>query len=155
MIQILLGLIPMIIIVLIIFYSIKYLLNKFSFFKSRKILKIITSFLSSILVYLGGIYLLFSIILSSPKIEFDENLWKSNNKIRYQMVDDLLTSKKILNKSNDELINIIGNPTNKINDEVWEYEIFGSAGMDFKVIKLKIIFIDHKVSEVIKSENVF
>lgn len=145
----------MIIIIVIIFYSIKYILDKFSFFKNKKTLKIITSFLSSILVYLGGVYLLFSIILSSPKIEFDENLWKSNDKIRYQMVDDLLASKKILYKSNDELINIIGNPTNKINNEVWEYEILGRAGMDFRAIKLKIIFINHKVSEVIKSENIF
>lgn len=153
--RILLGLIPTIIILFIIFYLIIYIFNKFKLFKNNNKFKIVIAVLSTIVVYLLSIYILFSFLLSSPKKDFNKELWKSNIEIRSQMIDDLLSSKKLIGISEKELINIIGEPTKKLNNKTWEYEILGRAGMNARVTKLKIIFIGNKVSKVIKSENIF
>jgi len=147
--------IPRIIILFIIFYLIIYVLNRFKLFKNNTKFKIVIAVLSTSVIYPLSIYILFSFLLNSPKKDFNKELWKSNIEIRSQMIDDLLSSKKLIGISEKELINIIGEPEKRLNNKTWEYEILGISGMNVKVTKLKIIFIDNKVSEVIKSENIF
>lgn len=46
-------------------------------------------------------------------IKFDSSDWKADKNSRYLMVDDIIENDRLLDKSKDEVIQLLGNPTEK------------------------------------------
>ena len=59
------------------------------------------------------------------------------------MIDDLIESKYIINKDKDKIIEVFGEPKDKIIEEnIQVYELVGRSWSDFKITTLKIHFND-------------
>lgn len=143
---IILGIIPTILIILLLVYLIKLIMNKIGFFKERKILKVTAIFFSTISIYLVIAYVTFSYISNGPDIDFDKKLWMENREIQYQMVDDLVESNILVGKTEYIVKGIIGEPTQiSVEKNKWRYEITGRTWSEFTLITLELNFENGKV----------
>ena len=141
MIQTFLNLIPTILSIIIIWYLIKVIFNRISYFKNK--IKNLAIILATLIIYFLVIKLILNSLTSIPKERFNETTWKSNINERHKMIDDLIESKYIINKDKNKIIEVFGEPKDKIIEEnVWVYELVGRSWSDFKITTLKIHFND-------------
>ena len=141
--QVLLNLIPTILSIIIIWYLTKFIFNRINYFKNKKLFKNLAIVSVTLIVYFLAIKLILNILISVPKEKFNETTWKSNINERHKMIDDLIESKYIINKDKDKIIEVFGEPKDKIiEDNIWIYELVGRSWSDFKITTLKIHFND-------------
>ena len=74
-----------------------------------KYLAIIPSVVLSPIVYIGLIYLWIFSISYYPTNDFDKQTWKSNPEERYKMSEDIIESKKLIGKTKQEIVELLGN----------------------------------------------
>lgn len=95
-----------------------------------------------------------------PDRKFNTESWTNNIQERHQMRDDILESKILLDKSKDEIAQIIGLPNNKTmvaQDTLskWRYSLGGRGwGLGLKFYQLNIDFDNGKSSKVAVIENI-
>ncbi len=151
MIQILLSLIPTILLIVLIWYIVKFIFNKTGLFKKKNHYKTLSITITTLIIYILTIKLIFSSLSNIPKEKFDEIKWKSSVNERYKMIDDLIESKYIIGKNKEEIIGVFDSPKEKIIEEeenVWIYELIGRSWADFRITTLKIHFKDSIVYRV-------
>lgn len=137
-----------IIIVLPLFFLMKWFYGKIKYFKEKKLLKNISAIISSIILYFLISTLFFSIITRTSKISFDKVVWKNDINERYKMVDDLIQSDYFIGKNRDSLEYIFGKPLkDNIENKIIEYELIGRTWSDFRIIKLKLYLQNDIVSK--------
>lgn len=145
MIQIILTIVPTILLLAIIWYIVKFFFKKTGLLQNKKYYKIISVLLTTLAIYLLIVKIVFSMLIDIPKEKFDEFKWKSNVSERYKMIDDLMESKYIINKDSEKIIEVFGEPKEKIIEEennIWTYELIERSWADFKITTLKIYFKD-------------
>jgi hypothetical protein len=110
--------------------------------------------------YRFGLFILFVILVTgcdrNPKIPFDRNKWQASDSICYQMLDDLMESKLILNKRPDEVTSILGKADYRWDSlGRWQYAA-GSAriGLGFGFYSLHIKFKDGLADSMIVGERI-
>jgi hypothetical protein len=69
-----------------------------------------------------GLFFFTAFVISSSLIwlfeeRFNEDQWASNPSQRYKMVDDLIESQILINRSKAEVKNILGEPSSQSNDD--------------------------------------
>ena len=104
-------------------------------------------------IYKLGLFFLVVISLSYSLLwlfekRFDEELWKSDVTARYKMVDNLIESQLLVQKSKSEVIAILGEPfsSSKIEKDIFVYKIGDPPSFfDSRKEHLLIIFVDQKV----------
>ena len=103
-----------------------------------------------------GLFFYAAFVLSTSLIflfeeRFDKNLWSTEPSKRHEMVDDLIESQILLDKTKNEVIAILGEPNSSItnDDAAFTYRL-GQAPSFFKSKRerLLIVFVDNKVSRV-------
>ena len=103
-----------------------------------------------------GLFFFVAFVLSTSLIylfeeRFDKDLWSTQPSKRHEMVDDLIESQILLNKTKKEVIDILGEPNSSINNEnnAFTYRL-GQAPSFFKSNRerLLVVFEDQKVSKV-------
>ena len=103
-----------------------------------------------------GLFFFVAFIISSSLIwlfeeRFNKEQWRSNPQQRYKMVDDLIDSQLLINKSKDEVVLLLGEPysSSAIEKDIFIYRI-GKQPSFFESKKehLLIIFENQKVDEV-------
>lgn len=103
-----------------------------------------------------GLFILVAFVLSLSLIwlfekQFDKEVWKNNPLSRYQMVDDLIESQLLIEKTKEEVIELLGSPTARISQgkDAFVYKL-GTPPSFFQSEpeQLLIIFEDDKTSKV-------
>lgn len=116
MIDLVLGLIPAIVIILVIGFFVKKIIYKKKYFKEKKTLRIITIITSTLSIYFLGVYIVFSVIFKVPKIDFDKSIWIGHNDLlvrknpRLKMIDDLMDNHLKVGMDKKEVIELLGKP---------------------------------------------
>ena len=113
----------LIIISLPVFFFWKWLFKKLiPAFRTRIILTWITTIVITPIIYVGIVFLVFFIIESYPKNDFDRKLWLSDKDERYELTDDIINKKTLIGKSKDQVLEILGDENNS-NTDNWSYYI--------------------------------
>lgn len=142
------NIVIILIIVLPLFFLIKWFYEKIKYFKEKKLLKNISAIITSIIFYFLISTLFFSIRTRTPKINFDEIVWKNNINERHKMIDDLIQSDYLIGKNIDSIEYVFGKPLKiDIEKNIIEYELIGRTWSDFKIIKLKLFLKNDLVSK--------
>lgn len=103
-----------------------------------------------------GLFFFLAFIISTSLIwlfeeRFNEEQWAENPSQRYKMVDDLIESQLLMDKSKSKVVALLGQPTSQSNVEkdIFIYRI-GKQPSFFESRRehLLIIFINQKVDEV-------
>ncbi len=103
-----------------------------------------------------GLFFFVAFIISSSLIwlfeeRFTKEQWRTNPSQRYQMVDDLIESQILIDKTKDEVVLLLGEPysSSTIEKDIFVYRL-GDQPSFFKSKRehLLIIFIDQKVDKV-------
>lgn len=104
-----------------------------------------------ILVFVLAVFIISASLLWLFEKPFNATEWKSNPLERYKMVDDLIESQLIMDKSKDEVMSLLGQPysSSNIEKDIFIYRL-GDQPSFFNSRKehLLIIFEHQKVHEV-------
>ena len=134
-----------------VFFIILWLTGKFIKSKQYKYITagIITILLTPIL-YIGAVTIFFSILFHEPTRKFDKNIWLSNTTKRFQMSDNIIDSKLLIEKDTNQIKQILGDPTWR-NDSLnkWTYNMgSGGGGLGFLFHSLNVSFLNGKATKV-------
>lgn len=129
------------------FFLAKKLYKKIHYLKNKVLINILSA-ISAIILYYVIFMLFFLFITRTPKINFDEIVWKNNINERHKMIDDLIQSDYLIGKNIDSIEYVFGKPL-KIDNEkkIIEYELIGRTWSDFRIIKLKLFLKNDLVSK--------
>jgi len=103
-----------------------------------------------------GLFLIVAVVLSLSLLwifeeRFDKNIWKNEPLKRYQMVDDIIESQILRDKTKDEVVFLLGQPNSRFTKEkdVFLYRL-GTPPSFFepKREQLLIVFENNKVLKV-------
>ncbi|WP_296386890.1 hypothetical protein [Winogradskyella sp.] len=103
-----------------------------------------------------GLFFFVAFVLSSSLLwlfeeRFNKEQWRSQPATRYKMVDDIIESQLLIDKTKDEVIVILGKPnsTSTTEKDVFAYRL-GEQPSFFKSGReqLLVIFVNQKVNEV-------
>ena len=120
---------------------------------TRRILMWAASILFFPIMYLAFIGLTFWIILYEPSRVFNKTNWFELKKERNEMVDDLIESKILENKSKTEVIELIGRPNSADSLSKWTYDLgMSTSGLGFEFNYLEVTFGKDLVTKVEKFE---
>lgn len=144
--EILIGIIPSIVIILLLGYCIKFIFNRIQYFNKKKRLKQFLILITTLGVYVLFGFIMISYIIRTPNLNFDKKLWIEKEEVRYKMLDNLLNEEILIGKSYDEVELIIGYP-DTISDDKWLYNIIGRTWADYHFIQLEIEFNDGKATK--------
>jgi outer membrane protein assembly factor BamE (lipoprotein component of BamABCDE complex) len=103
-----------------------------------------------------GLFLFAAFVITTSLIylfedRFDKNQWRSNPARRYQMVDDIIESQMLKDKTKDEVLLLLGEPNSSASaeKEVFLYRLGNPPTFfDSKREQLLIVFEDGKVFKV-------
>ena len=101
-------------------------------------------------LYLGAIFIFFSILFHEPEKDFERSTWIADSTHRYQMAGDIINSKILIGKDQNQLIQILGYPTHEYPQRnQWNYEMgCGGGGLGFMIHSLEVNFDKNKVISV-------
>lgn len=137
------------------FFFILWLTGKF--IKSKQY-KYITAGILTILVtpilYIGVIAIFFSILFHEPTKKFNKSIWLSDPASRYQMSDNIIDSKLLIEKDTNQIKQMLGNPTTRsVSSNSWTYDMgMGGGGLGFLFHSLNITLVNGKATKVEHSE---
>ncbi|OBX26440.1 hypothetical protein LX77_01380 [Gelidibacter algens] len=134
-----------VLVILVLFIIIRYLLSKLVYFRNRKKTKNIISILLAVTIYFYFSSLFFYNISLQTEEKFDEIVWINDINDRHKMIDDLLKSNYLIDKSRRKINDVFGKPKKTIQDDIWVYELIDRTWADFELIELKIYFKDDTV----------
>ncbi len=81
--------------------------------------------------------------------DFDQAAWAGIKDLRYEMKDDILESKMLENKTPTEVLQLLGEPSSKITDDIWIYDLgVSKAGFGWQFNDLKIYFQNNQVENI-------
>jgi len=110
--------------------------------------------ITAIVIILISSYALYSWLESdwrepycNSKIVFDSNEWKQNKDSRYCMLDNLVESKFLINKSKKELIELLGNP-------LTENKYFANRALHFRTNQKKDTYLYWYLFTELKNDSV-
>jgi hypothetical protein len=108
-------LLSLIIVPILTFIGVYFLFRFFSTGISplKKVMYWITAIIATPIVYVGLIYIWFSISSSFPERTFDKQGWENNPDQRYEYTDDLVDNKKLIGLTNSEVEEMLGEPDEK------------------------------------------
>ena len=99
---------------------------------------------SILLVFYFGLYIYAESMINGDdytKRDFDEELWGNDRTERISMVDDLIESEILIDKTPETIIKILGSPSDYVNDTLsyLEYDLgYADVGINQSLILLKI-----------------
>jgi hypothetical protein len=134
-----LSFVLLIVLIVILVLIMNKLLKNHHFFKRKKI-RLTTVILASLLLYVILSNLFFKEITSEPHKKFDKKIWIKNKEKRYKMIDDLIESKYLINRSKNEVDEILGKPENRLNNDIYTYKLIDRTWSDFKIVKLTLYY---------------
>ena len=106
------------------------------------------------LLYIGLIIIWVSVVTYYPEGEFDREKWRSDQEKRYEMTDDLVTSKTLIGKTKSEIIELLGQEDNMIESDKWVYYVgFRPSMFGIDPDILEIEFKDGKVTKCLARET--
>lgn len=138
--------VPIIILILAIptYFFCKWIMNKLKIGndKNRRFLALIPTVVLSPLIYIGLIMIWIFTISYYPSNEFDKSEWDSNTEGRYKMSEDIIESKMLIGKTQDEVIQILGTDFSSNSEIRITYELGFVPGLfnidpDYLEIKLE------------------
>jgi len=97
--------------------------------QSRKLIAIVPAVLLSPVIYVGIIMIWLFAISYYPKQEFDKAKWEKNTEERYRMSQDIINSKMLIGKSEEEVILILGEDYSRFNENEIIYELGHVPGL--------------------------
>jgi len=134
------------------FFILRWILKRY-FKNSRK--RVIATCIGTIvltpLLYIGAIYIFFSILFHEPKRKFDKFSWNSDKTHRFQMADNIIKSKLLIGKDSTQVKALLGDTPVKYNNPTqhWSYDMGnGGGGLGFLFHNLSIKFKENKVTHV-------
>ena len=89
-----------------------------------------------------------------PQIAFDKDSWQRDHENRWLMADELVESKRLIGRSREQLINLLGKPDEDRDSVIVYYIGFDKRvmlGIDPRI--LEIVFHNGKVVKVINRES--
>jgi len=123
-----------IIIAIPVFFIVLWLTRKFQKNKEYNYItaSIITTLLTPVL-YIGAVTIFFSILFHEPARNFDKETWLSNKAKRFQMSDNIIKSKLLIEKDTAQIKQILGDPTWRHDSlNKWGYDMgMGGGGLGF------------------------
>lgn len=137
------------------FFLFKGIFKKVTDNKSvRKVLTWVSTICLTPLLYILLIFLLISITGYYPKRDFDKDKWSVDKETRYEMSNDIINNNLLIDKTKDDVINILGDEENCFNDDIWCYYLgFVPRLLSIDPDVLEIKFKDGKVVEVTQRET--
>ncbi len=127
----------------------KYIKNQ----KHRKLSTIIGTIILTPILFYGIIYIFLSYIFYEPQYKFDKEKWFSERNKRFEMRNDIINSEILIEKSKNQVLNLIGEPTKGDTSDVWSYRLgMGGGGVLFQFNELVVTFKNDTVRTVEKLE---
>lgn len=130
----------------------KKIIRKDSF---RKVITWTATLTTTILVYFGLITLLLYWITYTPTKKFTRQEWSSNKNERFQMADDLIKRKLLINKDSNAVKQLLGSSHHGNHNwrsdsaNTWLYDMgMGGGGLGFRFHYLLVRFEDGNVATV-------
>ncbi|AFM04737.1 hypothetical protein Fleli_2365 [Bernardetia litoralis DSM 6794] len=110
--------------------------------RNRKFLAIIPTIILSPIIYIGLFMIWIFSISYYPTSNFDKNEWNSNIEERFKMSEDIIESEILIDKTREEVIEILGNDFITNNESKITYELGHVPGLfnidpDYLDIKLE------------------
>jgi hypothetical protein len=110
--------------------------------RNRKFLAIIPTVILSPIIYVGLVMIWIFSISYYPTSDFDKNEWNSNVEERFKMSEDIIESEILIDKTREEVIEILGNDFITNNESEITYELGHVPGLfnidpDYLDIKLE------------------
>ncbi len=138
------------------FFIVKWILKKFGIGKkqNRKYIAIVPTLVLSLLLYVGIILLCIARIEYYPRQDFNRDLWDSDIEERYTMSKSIIDSDLLIGKSEEEVIEILGDKYLTYEENIMSYNLGYLPGVF--VIEpdvLAICFEDSTVVEVEQHRN--
>jgi hypothetical protein len=117
---------------------------------TRQVLTWLATIIATPIIYSGLIYLFILWISYEPTKKFDSFLWQKDKESRYQMADNIVESKILINKDTIQLKEVLGEPAYRDSAaKRWSYNIgMGGGGLGFMFHELTITFNAKKVISV-------
>ena len=138
--------VPIIILILAVptYFLCKWIMTKLKIGndKNRRFLAFIPTVVLSPLIYVGLIMIWIFTISYYPTNEFDKLEWDSNTEERYKLSEDIIESKMLIGKTQDEVIQILGTDFSSNSEKMITYELGFVPGLfnidpDYLEIKLE------------------
>jgi hypothetical protein len=137
-----------------IFILVRLIFEKIKVRSIRIAVTLISTLVLTLMVYVGIITLWLSVAMYYPKEDFDKDKWKSDVKKRYEMTDDLVNNKKLIGKTKEEIIQLLGQEENIFESDEWTYNVgFRPSMFGIDPDILEIEFKDDKVIKCITRET--
>ncbi len=84
---------------------------------------------SAPLVYLGLIISFIWLVSYHPKHQFDKQVWTNDVEKRFQLSDNIIDSEMLINKTKEEVIDILGQENNELDNDRWIYYLGFKPGL--------------------------
>lgn len=132
-----------------VYYGFRYLLNKLDWEDRKREWVLWTLTLGSTPVLLVTLVLGFFMYINYyPHREFDKTSWDADPHKRYELMDDLITHKKLMGKSKAEVRQLLGEGSSGYAIDEWSYYTGMKPGFSFGPTVLVIRYKDGKVNDV-------
>ena len=102
------------------------------------------------IIYGGAVAVFFSMLFREPTRKFDKEVWLTNITERFQMADDIIQSKLLMEKDTNQIKQLLGDPAWR-NDSLntWIYNMgMGGGGLGFLLHNLNVSLVDGKATKV-------
>ena len=114
--------------------------------KKHKVITLVGSVTLAALICWIGFNNFKSFIISQKQQTFNQKLWLEDQNSRWEMRDDLVSSRLLIGKDSTTIKRMLGLPTTKDDDLAWVYHLgTGVADLGFVFSTLAIHFEDGKV----------
>ena len=107
--------------------------------KKRTIATWATTIFVTPIIYVGLVIAFISWIIYTPSKYFDKSQWLTNREERFQMADDILESKMLMDKDSNQVKQILGDPDRRGDSmREWTYGMGMGGGFGFLFHNLKL-----------------
>ena len=92
-------------------------------------------------------------IFSVPTKKFDTKVWRTETNKRFQMADNIIDSKLLIEKDTNQIKQLLGEPTERDSLTNWTYNMGqGGGGLGFLFHSLIVSFENEKVTRVVHAK---
>ena len=129
------------------FFLCKFLSRKIKAERTRQIAIWSATLLFTPIVYVALIVGWISYARYYPERAFDKEVWKTEVETRYELTDDLIDNKKLIGKTKEEIIELLGQEGVSMDSSLWTYYIGFKRGSGIDPDVLEIEFKNGKVAK--------
>ncbi|MCO5945661.1 hypothetical protein [Mucilaginibacter flavidus] len=117
--------------------------------RTKRIITWIATIVSTPILYVGIMLLIFMAMEYYPKHDFDRSAWVNDKDERYEYSDDIIDSKMLIGKSKAEVRKILGDDGNVNDSNDWYYSLgFRPELFNIDPDSMEITFKNNKVISV-------